>query len=97
MAQQSQSILGELSEIQKQKINQTLFFLEKAMDQVDMILDKGHKVEHFIQAFAATIGQYVQLIDSGTERPRAKGIILLGVRNGLADLAEKDNKTKSND
>lgn len=86
-----------LTDDQKKKINSTLFFLEKAFEQVDMVKEKGHSMENFFEALAGTIGHYLQLVETGTDKARAKAIVMLNVKNALVKIAEQDNKTESND
>lgn len=54
-------------------------------------------MEHFFEALAGTIGHYLQLVETGTDKARAKAIVMLNVKNALVKIAEQDNKTESND
>lgn len=94
---QSQSTLESrhkaLTEEQKQKINQTMHFIQGACEQWDMVKAKGHKVENFIQIFAQTLMEYDSMLTNHKFEPdRAKYLLMVKIRESLVDIAVEDNK-----
>lgn len=85
--------LKKLTEEQKQKINQTMRFVEGACIQWDQVKAKGHKIESFLEIFASTLFEYDQLLTKHEMEPqRAKFLLMVKIRESLADLAIKDNE-----
>lgn len=81
-----------LTEEQKQRINQTIGFIEKACEQWDSVKAKGRKIEDFIQIFAYTMVEYDKLMADGVITPaRAKFLTMVGIRDQLTVLALRDS------
>lgn len=99
--QQAHSTLNEkhksLTEEQKQKINNTMRFVEGACTQWDQVKAKGHNIEAFLQIFASTLLEYDSMLTKHQmPADRAKFLLMVKIRESLADMAVQDNE-KTND
>lgn len=80
-----------LSNSTKLKINAEIKFMQDYFERVDSSIDHGLSKEMFLTSFSVLYDHYLDLQKHGSDRERAKTVLMMGLKNELAKMELEKN------